>query len=65
LLYIKRKNTATYQVYAVSVLVSELLYNWRPISHSFLALSPSGAVDQILVVVDTTAVLFIMGRSPW
>jgi len=34
------------------------------VSQSILALCPSAAYDQILVVVKSVAVLFIMGHSP-
>jgi len=34
------------------------------VSPSVLALSPSGTHDQILVVLKTVAVLFVVGSSP-
>jgi len=37
----------------------------RSVSQSVLALSNSGTPDQILVVVKTITLLFVMGRSLW
>jgi len=42
----------------------QLMVSWS-VGQSVLAPSPSGIHDQILAVVKTDAVLFVMGHPPW
>jgi hypothetical protein len=53
-----------FRVIFKSYFASDTQWVSQPVSPSILALNPYGTHNQILAVVKTVAVLFVVGRSP-